>query len=58
MTTIMMMTQVDENEGHDIDENAFLDAGVFEGTLRNMEGGADQAIIELRICMLQMNQNL
>ncbi len=39
-------TSEDENEGHDIDENAFLDAGVFEGTLMNMEGGANQAIID------------
>ena len=37
-----------ENEGLDINENAFLDAGVFEGTLTNMEGGRseDQAIID------------
>ena len=29
-----------------LDENAFPDAGVFEGTLSNMEGGGDQAIID------------
>jgi len=35
-----------KNEGNDIDENAFPDAGVFEGTLSNMEGGGNQAIID------------
>jgi hypothetical protein len=39
-------TSDDKNEGDDIDENAFPDAGVFEWTLRNMEGVADQAIID------------
>ena len=36
----------EENEGDDLDENASPDAGVFEGTLSNMEGGGDQAIID------------
>jgi len=36
----------DENEGNDIDENAFPDAGVFEGSLTNIEGVGDQAIID------------
>jgi hypothetical protein len=36
----------DENEGDEIDENTFPDAGVFEGTLTNIEGVGDQAIID------------
>ena len=37
-------TSDEENEGDDIDENAFPDAGVFEGTLSNMEGGATRLL--------------
>jgi len=51
-------TSDDENEGDDIDENAFPDAGVFEGTLRNMEGGADQAIIDSwQLCLADEEDN-
>jgi hypothetical protein len=39
-------TTDDENEGNDLDENAFPDAGVFEGSLSNMEWRGDQASID------------